>query len=453
MLEVFTVVQAFLDIMDKDKRQEKLNELTREILNLSKNTLLVNLRFMDMALNRLGLLDGSSLGIDFATDTFDIIYSPNHILRLYREEKEAVTRDYLHVVLHCIFQHMYISGGVNYLVWDLASDIAVEAAINDLRIKSVMSKRAIRQQDILTKLRSEVEVLSAEKIYRYYMDKHLEDDVILELNSLFRADSHELWYSDENPDEKDKEGERNEEGKKEWKEIAERMQGDLKTFSRKQGDAAGSLMQSLSAVNRKKYDYADFLKKFSVYGENLQINDDEFDYVYYTYGLNLYGNMPLVEPLEYKEVKKVREFVVAIDSSASVSGDLVKKFLEKTYSILSDEENYFSKINIHVIQCDAALQEDVKITSRDEMEKFIGNITVKGLGGTDFRPVFEYVDELKRKGEFTNLKGLIYFTDGYGTFPSKKPDYETAFVYIDDSYGNPEVPVWAIKLVLQSDEI
>ena len=44
-------------------------------------------------------------------------------------------------------------------------------------------------------------------------------------------------------------------------------------------------------------------------------------------------------------------------------------------------------------------------------------------------------------------------TDGYGTFPEKKPEYDTAFVFIDDEYGQPEVPVWAIKLVLQQDEI
>ena len=34
------------------------------------------------------------------------------------------------------------------------------------------------------------------------------------------------------------------------------------------------------------------------------------------------------------------------------------------------------------------------------------------------------------KKNITNLKGLIYFTDGYGDFPAKKPDYETAFVFI-----------------------
>jgi predicted metal-dependent peptidase len=67
--------------------------------------------------------------------------------------------------------------------------------------------------------------------------------------------------------------------------------------------------------------------------------------------------------------------------------------------------------------------------------------------------VFARVDELRRKKEFQNLRGLIYFTDGYGSFPEKKPDYAAAFVFLEDEYNNPDVPPWAIKLVLQKDEI
>ena len=80
-------------------------------------------------------------------------------------------------------------------------------------------------------------------------------------------------------------------------------------------------------------------------------------------------------------------------------------------------------------------------------------MTLKGLGGTDFRPVFSYVNSLVDCGEFNDLRGLIYFTDGYGDFPARQPDYHTAFVFIDDEYNNYDVPVWAIKLILQRNEI
>ena len=138
-----------------------------------------------------------------------------------------------------------------------------------------------------------------------------------------------------------------------------------------QGIGAGLLTQNLREVNRERYDYTEFLKKFAVRAEMMKINPDEFDYNFYTYGLELYENMPLIEPLEYKEVKRIREFVVAIDTSGSTSGDLVQTFVQKTYNILKSTESFFTKINLHIIQCDANIQEDIKITTQEEFDEYL----------------------------------------------------------------------------------
>lgn len=53
-----------------------------------------------------------------------------------------------------------------------------------------------------------------------------------------------------------------------------------------------------------------------------------------------YGNLPLIEPLEYKEVNRLEELVIAIDTSGSCDGETVRRFLEETYSILSEKENF-----------------------------------------------------------------------------------------------------------------
>ncbi|SUY94590.1 Predicted metallopeptidase (DUF2201) [Lacrimispora sphenoides] len=106
--------------------------------------------------------------------------------------------------------------------------------------------------------------------------------------------------------------------------------------------------------------------------------------------------------------------MIVIDTSMSVSGDLVRHFLQETYGVLGESESYFRKINIHIIQCDEEIRSDVTITSREEMKDYMEHFTLSGFGGTDFRPAFEYVNGLLNKGAFKKLRGLLYFTDGKG---------------------------------------
>ncbi len=455
----------------EQEKYKKLNKLALDVLHLSRNTLLVNLRFLDMALSRFEYV--SYIESTYFTNGEFLIYNPQHVLKSYKTEKDAPVRDYLHIVMHCVFRHMFMNPALNRPLWDLACDIAVENVINELYLKSFDTNRAKYQQTEINKIKSKVKILTAEKIYSYLIDE-LTELQAAELRGYFYADNHEIWYMTDIEIEDrfgietaagqngNGNGDGNADGEGQtyhialnemWKDISERMQTDLETFSKQQGDKAGGLVQNLKAANREKYDYTAFLRKFAVLGEAMKINDDEFDYIFYTYGLKLYDKMPLIEPLEYKEVKRIKEFVIAIDTSGSVSGELVQTFVQKTYNVLKSTESFFSKINLHIIQCDADIQEHVKITKQDEFDEYLKNMKIKGLGGTDFRPVFNLVDKLILDKEFTNLKGLIYFTDGYGDFPAQKPDYDTAFVFIDDEYNNPDVPAWAIKLVLQKDEI
>ena len=62
--------------------------------------------------------------------------------------------------------------------------------------------------------------------------------------------------------------------------------------------------------------------------------------------------------------------------------------------ILKQAESFTDRVNIHVIQCDARVQEDTKITSLDDLELYLESMELKGFGGTDFRPVFDYVNQM-----------------------------------------------------------
>ena len=444
------------------EKAEKRNKLAKDVLILSRNTLLVNLRFLDAALSQFEFfpIEESTL----LTDGKHILYNPRHILENYKTAKEIPVRDYLHMVMHCVFRHMYMDPTLNRPYWDLACDIAVENVITELNLKAVTTARERQQAQYIAAIKKELKHVTAEKIYSYLRQTMPDPNKIAEIRGLFYADNHEIWYMTGQEIEvrfglssgmgEDENGtESRAVMAAVWTGISERMQVDLETFGKQRGLLPGAMTQNLAAVNREKYDYTAFLKKFAVMGEAMKINDDEFDYIFYTYGLQLYEKMPLIEPLEYKEIKAIKEFVIAIDTSSSISGELVQKFVQETYNILKSTESFFTKINLHIIQCDAGIQEDKKITCQEDFDEYLRTMQIHGLGGTDFRPVFEYVEQLRQNWEFTNLKGLIYFTDGWGEFPARKPDYDTAFVFVDDDYNNPDVPSWAIKLILQKDEI
>lgn len=255
------------------------------------------------------------------------------------------------------------------------------------------------------------------------------------------------WPAHEDPSEPD------ERSREDWEHISRRVKVEIKNAIDRYGEEAGSLSAHLAIANRTRYDYRAFLTRFAELREEMRLNPDEFDIIYYTYGMQEYGNMPLIEPLEYTDSNKIRTFVVAIDTSGSVQGELVERFLEETYAILSESGSFFEQCQVRIVQCDARVQDDVTIANREQLTAYLENFELLGMGGTDFRPVFDHVDALIESGEIEGLRGLIYFTDGKGTYPAKPPDYETVFVFVDEEYGVPAVPPWAYKLVLDEFQL
>lgn len=217
------------------------------------------------------------------------------------------------------------------------------------------------------------------------------------------------------------------------------------------GNSSGELSEELTIRNTGTYDFTHFLKQFARQGEEIKTDIESFDYIPYLYGLEHYGNIPLIEHLEYQEVNRLEELVIAIDTSGSCSLDTVRKFMEETYSILSNHENFFRKMNVYVIQCDSFIQDMAHITSEQDWQDYLKNLAIHGRGGTDFRPVFEYVEELRAKKELKDLKGLLYFTDGDGIYPEIPTDYKTAFVFYKEKEQHQKVPAWATCLTLDTE--
>lgn len=379
----------------------------------------------------------STKSCGFASDGRYCLYDSVYVLKCYQNTPALVTRTYLHMLLHCVFSHHFQYDKLETRTWDLAADLAVENVILELGLAGAALETDVAAARRLSALKDQAGALTAEKLYRHFQRNPLSLQEERELRMLSFRDSHHLWKQEKRP-----EGDMNQ-----WRKLGRQVKADLQSFARGRAGTK-SLQQNLEEAVREKYDYGEILRRFAVTGEELAVSEDEFDYIYYTYGLEHYGNLPLIEPLEYRESKKVREFVIAIDTSASCDGEAVKAFLRKTYAILKSHDNFFTQINVHILQCDNQVREDRKITGQEDLETFLREGKLTGFGATDFRPVFTYVEKLREAGEFENLKGLIYFTDGYGIYPERMPDYQTIFAFLEEDENRAPVPPWSMKVVV-----
>ena len=433
----------------RDRQLRDLEEvnLCAQILYQARNELYLNMRFLDIPLSSLGF--EAEWGLNgIRTDGFNIYYGPDWLTGLYGQGRVRVNRAYLHMLFHCLFGHLDGRGEREISDWNLACDIAMESVLDGLYQKCTHVQPGAFRRETYLRIRKMLnqEVLTAQGVYKALVEMKPDDRRRGQLQREFYVDDHSRWEEPQPPRQV-----RNRQNK--WKDNRERMQTEMETGSKDASEDNRSLLDELEVENRERYDYRQFLRRFAVLKEEIQVDMDSFDYAFYTYGLSLYGNMPLVEPQESREVYRVEDFAVVIDTSMSCSGELVQRFLEETYDVLSQSESFFRRVNVHVIQCDDQIRSDVVITRAEDLADYMEHLTLKGLGGTDFRPAFDYVNSLRAAGAFSRLRGLIYFTDGKGIYPVQAPPYDTAFVFVKDQYSDESVPPWAMKVILEADDL
>lgn len=430
----------------QQKELEKI-EICMEIWKVAKEELYLSLRFFDVILHRMSFIPIPGMeGV--GTDGNTVFFSADFVIALFRNSRVKVNRTYLHMIFHCLFLHFQLPKIPKEMMryWNLACDIVVESMIDSINFRSVHAYVSPERKNLYQRLREEKKILTAKSVYFSLLEMECREEELQKWEIEFFVDNHRIWNEDVPPQQAmDRE--------RQWKEDREKMQTEMETFGKEPAEHAREVLEQIRVENRKRYDYRKFLRKFAVLKEEMKVDMDTFDYIFYHYGMEHYGNMPLIEPQETKEVHKVEDFVIAIDTSMSCKGELVKKFLEETYSVLSESESFFRKVHVHIIQCDDKVRSDVLVTNEEEMKKYLESFEVKGQGGTDFRPVFGHVNELIKQKAFHRLKGLIYFTDGYGIYPAKRPLYDTAFVFMKEDYQDVDVPIWAIKLILEPEDL
>ena len=149
--------------------RERIEKAAADVMGMARNQLVVNFRFMDPAVGRLKLLAADEVS-GASTDGECIAYNPIDVLKLYRAEKSAVPRLYMHLLLHCVYQHLFVGPSIHRELWDLAADMAVENTINELDYPGFETAQAGSQRAVLEKLKGQVKYMTAEHLYRFLMD-------------------------------------------------------------------------------------------------------------------------------------------------------------------------------------------------------------------------------------------------------------------------------------------
>lgn len=430
-------------------QEEWETEMSVKVLDYVRNEIYLDFRFLNIALSALTPKRDEAIHT-FATDGKSLFFSSEQVLRVFQNNSLFLDRLYLHTILHCIFSHLWImpakvDSGECRRLWNLACDITVEYVIDGMNKPCTKRILSWCRQSTYEKLKKVKESISAAVIYRMLWE--LPEKEIRSLEAEFYADDHCYWPKKEDDEAKQQIAAENH---KKWDKIARqtRMEQQQRGDEKEEGER---LLSSQIAAAKSRRNYRDFLQKFSVLREEMHVDPDEFDLNYYTYGLRVYGNLPLIEPMESRESKKIREFVIVIDTSYSTSGDLIKQFLKETAAILNQSGSFFADSVIRILQCDNAVRNDTVIRTEAELTQFMEQFELIGGGGTDFRPAFSYVNELIEQKKCKNLGGLLYFTDGKGIYPKQRPDYKTAFLFLEE-YDETQVPAWAIRLKLEPEE-
>lgn len=144
---------------------------------------------------------------------------------------------------------------------------------------------------------------------------------------------------------------------------------------------------------------------------------------------------------------KVLRRIISIDSSGSVSRDMLLDFFSETVGIASQYENWELLVLCH----DGAVHNPQIYTSRDPSAIF--DYEVQGRGGTHFGPVFKYLNREQPlvAGDDSTLcdfdcRDIVWFTDG-GSGDGFHPQYASDFDVIWLVAGNPTLEVeWGLTL-------
>ena len=347
--------------------------------------------------------------LTFTSDGVKMHYNSEYLDKLSLEEVEFVMAN---GAMHSVLKHHERVNGRTKWLWQTATDYVVNAML----VKNGMQlpEYAYFEEKFKGLYVEEVyEMLRAEMMDNSDDSMEQESEQITDLEDDAHAQNitmHEELNS--NPDAEDSKNEQNADDKEEEssssenndenEEMKERLEQIFQKLKR-QGNLPRDMEFVVPEYFSHKIDWREFL----------------YGYIA-THAKTSYTFTPPNMKLLYRGIylpsmsSDLLRVIVAIDTSGSVDEELLSIFLGEVSSMMQQYPNY----EIDLITADAKVQSFKTFLPGESLE-----YEISGGGGTDFCPVFEYVD---RYINYPTL--LIYFTDGEGTYPKEEVSYDVLWV-------------------------
>ncbi|WP_202320365.1 vWA domain-containing protein [Archaeoglobus neptunius] len=369
-----------------------------------------------------------------------IVYNPSFVEKLDDDELVAVlTHELLHYLLghtkrarefkKTMSEHLSDDEKKGFhFKMNIAEDIVINAilALNGFRLpktklvngKTVTVRQGCIIPDVLSSNRTRVPLTDSRRTV-VVEDPHAKmcEEVFWEIKDLdFRDDGDEneesMYFSDDTTDDESSGGD----GKREWQSVkpADELLTEALNYSKVAGKTPAGLDRTIKDLQRPELDLFSFLRRFVV-------KAIPSDYTYLRPSKSSPPNV-FLPSVEYGEHARG---VVAIDTSASMEERSLSKAISEVVKIARE-----MSVELSLVYCDAEVQGVEDVRSVKDVLKAMGK--ARGGGGTDFRPVFEYAE--RKRASF-----VIYFTDGYGTFP-RRARVPTLWVLTADGVPESTIP-------------
>lgn len=386
------------------------------------------------------------------TDGNCLYYNPDAISQIYEAHGlEPLMYETLHLASHCLLGHLYMRASAkDTALFDAAADYKVFKLLSSLCNEVRQNKKKLPKNKSLPESKYPLSIL-LERVSENpkYLEAYYNNAEVLKL------DNHEFWYQDIS--------ESGLSSQEEWlalgEEFSEKLdsifydvaegtgmdsndlewrnqlgntsdgnsnQSENNNGGKLQGTQEGHKLWHRSCCGGSSLNYKEILKDFLQHTLLEAESILSIDPMWYHYGIENFGDIPLIEPGEEEMLPRAGTLLVAIDTSGSCEQEACSTFLKEMDLIMEELEGMNSMNQVVFFQCDLRIQEELVLRGPEEWKGIVEDFTVRGGGGTDFNPVFE-------AGEYyQDVTGLIYLSDGYGDFPQDPTPYPTLFLLTEE---------------------